>query len=165
MRTTRKTLERAAEILQDAHDEIEVYGFDISTYAGDYFDGGETNGPRCYIGSVRAAAGVNPDPVIEGVLAHEGDGQELEIALSALDRAARGSSLIKEAKRKTKAFFGVYGDNAEVDLEHEIEQQPGRLIENLGFAYKVDDRDEDEQKYIALAFFRKAITQVQEKLA
>ncbi len=79
----RERLLRTQRILQDAHDYIEVNGFDILTYNPEF----SLRRACCYIGAVRLATGLDPNPDEDG--ADMGDGPELTYAFKVLDRIAR----------------------------------------------------------------------------
>ena len=133
---TREDYERAADLLQGSHDYIEQNGFNIWKYVPEKRDG-----PCCYIGNVRLAAGVRNLPTGD---AGEGDGPELRLSLEVLDNLAqqRIDSGIRNA------------------IEFENEFSIGRFIEWLGLNNDEAQHGRDE----ALVFFRRAITQVQKKL-
>lgn len=163
--TDKQTLEAAANILQAAHDHIERYGFDIESYGTTI----SSEAPRCYIGNLRAAAGIaphidypvdndgygNPTP---GDDPAEGDGPELVLALKALDKIAK-KRLKPARKQKVKDRMG--------EAKH-----TGRFIEELGFQIrdKYEEKYEDDklsfaefeqvQKDYALKILRKALTEI-----
>lgn len=146
--------ERTAEILQKAHDYIEVNGFDIESYTGYTREIGPTGPPRCYIGAIRTAAGLDPAPH-DGDAGH-GDGEELILALTTLDNLVC-DELEQERLDGVSVEFGKgYGTTT------------GRFIEAFGFqiqreglkqGLEGDEADEFEQQR-ALELLRKALTNI-----
>lgn len=143
--------ERTAEVLQRAHDYIELNGFDIESYSGF-----TANAPRCYIGAVRTAAGIDPAPVQGDAAA--GDGPELTRALQILDDLVR-DELDEEHTREVFDNFGpdrLYGTTT------------GRFIEQFGFQVQREGYDqeldpEDQVKFEqarALQLLRQALTKI-----
>lgn len=156
---------RAADILQQAHDYIEVVGFDIMSYDGsiavdqgkaDEFDPEAKIGPpMCYIGTIRAFAGVAPSPQYDGEIEAEdagaGDGPELRLALETLDRLAR------------EDLEDEYIEGAEEYGDYAI----GRYVEQLGFQVRGKLRNEnhgvedtEQEREYALMLLRKALTDI-----
>lgn len=155
--TEQKIKDRAARILQQAHDYIEAVGFDIMVYAPDAYYDEETGDliefdlktmkgePMCYIGTVRAFAGVNPEP---GDDASAGDGEELRVALDTLDKIAKES-------------LGVHWR----ETAEENAYPTGRYIEALGFQMRDKFREDykpnlDKEREYALGILRKALTDI-----
>jgi hypothetical protein len=129
---SKTVLKKALTLLQKSHNAIEINGFDMGSY---YTSNG---GAGCFIGNVRTAAGIDPEP--EGGLdrykpADKGDGPELTIALEYLDRAAM----------KTKVGI-EYKENME-------NYSTGRLVEKIGMVGKFDKR-------YGLRVFRSAIRSI-----
>lgn len=156
---------RAADILQQAHDYIEVIGFDIMSYDGDIaidqgraksFNLETATGPQmCYIGTIRAFAGVEPSPQYDRIIHAEdaaaGDGPELRLALETLDRLAR------------EELQDEYVDSAEDYGDYTT----GRYVEQLGFQVRNKfctenngDYDKEREREYALMLLRKALTDI-----
>lgn len=172
----RQTLEKAAEIIQTAHDIIETVGFNIDTYGGHRIDAETDSGtPRyamCYIGTMRYAAGIDPTPTAELFdIACEGDGEELVIALKALDKVAK-KRMPKGARQGVREEYREEGDYyretcsdaAEIDSDR---WEVGRFVENLGFqiqAKAVNKFPDDHvaqleyQREYALKLLRRALS-------
>lgn len=152
------TLKRAANLIQAAHDAIEIYGFDIDRY-GDYGNHEEvkaarlTSAPMCYIGSLRFAAGLEPTPKGSAEIAAMGDGPELVVALKYLDSIAKRRM---DPSRRAKVRGRYKGDvtmylrdlaDPEIRSEYEdaeelerfLHEYPddimsvGRFVEEFGF--------------------------------
>lgn len=148
----KETLEKAADLIQSAHDYIEINGFDISQYRPRPFSlSDDRSGPCCYIGTLRNVAGIDPSPGCGD--AGAGDGPELIEALDQLDRIAK-RRMNSEDKRGVKNDF---------------ETPTGRFVESLGFnirtrAFNKHPGDWNamlkyEQEY-ALKLLRKALTDI-----
>lgn len=155
---------RAADILQQAHDYIEVIGFDIMSYDGDIaidqgrakpFNLETATGPQmCYIGTIRAFAGVEPSPQYDEEInaedASAGDGPELRLALETLDRLARED--LEDTWVESAEEYGNY--------------TIGRYVEALGFQIRSKIRDEnggvnpEREREYALMLLRKALTDI-----
>lgn len=173
---SKRTLKRAAHLLQAAHDQIEVFGFDINTYGGgDPLPDGQTVPRMCYIGSVRHQAGCDPAPALVRLsdgYANDptaGDGPELAVALDAMDKVA----LRRLNKTIQKAVAAEYEDDVTLT---------GRFVERLGFeiekravqrfpiptgqGWNAEDYDvlhekrDRYQKTYALKLLRQALTEI-----
>lgn len=154
MSTVETTVEeRAAEILQGAHDYIEANGFDIESYSGYAKSTGLTGPPRCYIGAVRTAAGLDPSPV-EGDAGH-GDGKELILALRTLDDLVR-AELEEERVKEIHDEFGREGHNS-------YGTTVGRFIEQFGFQVQREAVDRELGREEADAFERDRALQILRK--
>lgn len=157
----RAVLERAAGLLQAAHDHIEQFGFDIETY-DDFVN---PSAPRCWIGTMWYVAGADTARLTTLVDAGDGDGPELRVALEHLDEIAK----IRIARLSQYA-----------GAENYIEEDPdatnvGRFIEYLGFMIQARARDRFSvdyeecqecqecrkyQKAYALRLLRQALTTI-----
>lgn len=142
--TKRLTQLRAAQsLLQRAHDHIELAGFDIGTYGS----GAGSLRPACYIGTVRAMAGLSDHAY--GMPADHGDGPELTIALAQLDKLARPlTDPVRLADIKDE-----YGEDS-----------VGRIVEGYGFTLDSEGMNVDDQCNAALTMFRRALTEVYRKI-
>lgn len=131
----RETLRGAADILQAAHDFIEVVGFDISTY-GHTPRPGEKPAPMCYIGSMRHVAELDPSPAIgNGVESDGANGgsPELAQALTILDTYAK-SEMERMMRENPSEFSQLVADVTDPrDEWGEDAILTGRFIEELGF--------------------------------
>lgn len=142
---TKATLRKAAKLLQKSHDYIEQFGFDITEYDPHYYD--ETNGPCCFIGSVRHSAKINPTPgsgSAGDTRADLGDGSELTVALEMLDRCAKKT---KYGKEYGSSFINV-----------------GRFVESVGLCLDSLNMPKYKQKNYALSVFRKALTEIHKEI-
>lgn len=152
MTTVEMTVEeRTAEVLQRAHDYIEINGFDIESYSGVGFES-----PRCYIGTIRTAAGIDPAPADGDAAA--GDGLELKLALRTLD------DLVREEldQHHLNEVFDNFGEKTGYGTT------VGRFIEQFGFQVQREaidqglDHDEciEFEKDRALQLLRQALTKI-----
>lgn len=132
---SKTTLKKALKLLQKSHDHIEIEGFDISSYINRKYR------PSCFIGNVRYAAGIDPDPGSLGgsFPADRDSGPELTIALDYLDKAALRTKFGKEISQ-------IYN----FDNYHE-----GRIAEKIGLSY-----ESHATKRYALGVFRSAIRSI-----
>lgn len=156
-KTSKAVLERAANVLQKAHDLIESGGFNIDRYKSEI--GGTIN--YCYIGSIRAAAGIvpRPDGGMKGP-ADTGDGPELTIALEVLDKTAAKSRKVskKSIKKYVKGELRYkYYFPGEYNLQY-----AGRYVEAFGLA--LDTLTQKEQEVVALDLLRKALREIHKEL-
>jgi hypothetical protein len=155
VKRNKTTLRKAAKLIQAAHDRIEVQGFDIWSYEPDWDSGTnikEIQGPCCYIGNLRLCAGVGPYPDEQG--AALGDGDELYLALEAMDgvakrRMRRWGLLPKQIDREYQFFDGTY-----------YEDPTGRFVEKLGFQVANKYSDPEVQQNYALKLLRAALTDI-----
>lgn len=130
---SKTTLRRAAKLLQDAHDYIERFGFDILEY-GTYsqnavrlqleeeYGKSEDMPKMCWIGTMRYLANPDLDPAPEGP-AKNGDGPELELVLRTLDTIAQRRLPAEDRHTIANEYESEDGEGWEV----------GRFIERLGF--------------------------------
>lgn len=134
-------LRATQQLLQRCHDRVETIGFNIMSYRGarDVLSDVEADGsgPACYIGTVRLEAGVD-GYAGRGVDPGSGDGPELRIALRILDELAWNDS-----------------DRPD-DCGTPSNSSAGRVVEEFGFAHPSGGT--------ALRFFRRALTQVYERI-
>jgi hypothetical protein len=138
-------------LLQRAHDYIETHGFNIADYTSD-------SGERCYIGTVRGVANLDPNP--EDQPAASGDGPELLRAFKILDSIAKKNL---SADRKADVLFTAE-DSAHHSGGTAAFYAAGRYVEALGFqfdAYSTCRQDEVDE---AIRIFRKALTKVYKKI-
>lgn len=152
----KRTLKQTQGILQRAHDYFEAHGFNISEASekmGEEADfkkgrkGKADLGYCCFIGGVRLAAGVNPEGMFYGT--DSGDGPELTLALEILDEVA------KRSKHAPAARAHALGSRAD---------QPGGLVEGLGFALKDQGLSKKQQQARAIGILRSALRDVHKKL-
>ena len=142
-------------LLQKAHDYIEVNGFNIWAYGNRVLASGE----RCFIGSVRGVAGLNPCPPLDGDgRADDGDGAELTYAFGVLDDLAK-----KRARAQGVSLGTVVADRAP-------DYRIGRYVERYGIEFVDARRDEDPDKrrdemaQEALLIFRRALARVYKQI-
>lgn len=159
-----EVLKKAANILQAAHDYIEVHGFDIQSYV-------PVDGQCCYIGNVRLAAGVDPDSdMTHEADAGEGDGEELYAALEALDGVAR-RRLDTERREEAQRFIspaGRYVEQLGFQIEKKAEekfiypeQDPTETFgEWMDRTEAIDQKRIDFQRDYALKLLRTALTRI-----
>lgn len=169
----KKTLEAAAKLLQGAHDYIEQFGFDIDTYDGKRCgQKGGHGAPMCYIGTLRHVAGINPSPAKSNGVAAAGDGDELIVALKAMDKIAKRRMRAYDRK-SVMVEYGQYGHEEAPEFDADF-HTIGRFVERLGFdiqerAYEKFDDDNmplddlvdkahDYERDYALRLLRRALT-------
>lgn len=144
-----KDLKKVQKLLQGAHDYVEINGFDIDVYA-DYNSGEKPNGINhgrvCYIGAMRYAAGLAPEPddVYNEIGATDPTVPELTYAYEVLDEIA---------KRKLDS-------DTKLDIKRDHTNTHGHYVEALGYDIRDGDRDYDQQAEAALKIFRRALTKV-----
>ena len=187
---TLEELKRTQDLLQRAHDYVELHGFDIDTYTPDTYDWDDEtgrytgDGPCCFIGTLRLAAGVNPEPstLVYGATPRGGggggydpavdagadDGAELRLALEALDNLVR-DRLTPADRGRMETFAATTGRYIERYGLGELECNP-RSISTWD-----DEEDEDgnvieeqaiepDQQATALEFFRDALRNVHQEI-
>lgn len=154
-----EVLKKAAVLLQDAHDYIEVNGFDIQHYC-------PVDGKCCFIGTVRIAAGVRPGAVDTGHDSDAGadDGEELYAALEAMDKVAR-RRLPKLRREAAQRYFHPAGRFVE-QLGFEVERRACEKYPHAEGRYDHDHYEATEakrekfQKDYALKLLRTALTRI-----
>lgn len=125
-------LKKAQKVLQNAHDYVELCGFDINSeghgLTAEILEQvrkgkleGVESGAACFIGSARIAAGVNPSDMFQ-LGTDGGDGPELTIALEIMDESIPRAHR-KRAQEKNMRV-GSYNRSA----------GPGGEAEAYGFA-------------------------------
>lgn len=136
---------KAVKLIDDAIEYVEVHGFNINKYE----DSEYPDGPKCYIGTFRILAGlpakpadgfIDPDPLA-------GDGEELFVAMEAIDAAAEDGvqlDLKNKLRYKLHRMFGT-----DIPTGRFIERLGLHFDENLGWS------DEKQERY-ALAALKKA---------
>jgi hypothetical protein len=140
-------------LLQRAHDYIETHGFNIADYTSD-------SGERCYIGTVRGVAGLDPNP--EDQPAASGDGAELVCAFKILDSVAqrRLSDDRKDVVKRDAEQNAYTLDSFEpIDIA-----AVGRYVESYGFQFAEEATCNQDEVDEALRIFRKALTKVYKKI-
>jgi hypothetical protein len=159
-------LKKTLKVLQKAHDHIEQFGFDIRTYNPGGYSLTTLQGPCCFIGTARVAAGckrLDPFNGLIGVDTTSGNGPELEWVLKVLDESA------EKIPRK-----GVKKNNIIKELEKDFGIgnifPPGRFVERIGLALQGIDMNrprimsEGEIEEYALTIFRRAIRDVTKQI-
>lgn len=174
-----EVLRKAANLLQRAHDNIEIFGFNIDTFGTGNkkpeSDRYEQTGPACYIGSLRLAAGVKPSPGAFDIAA-EGDGPELIEALKIMDGIAKRRMKPKDrrtVKSDWKTTSEFYRETTSTATEYPADLwSVGRFVEQFGFEVqsRAEEKFEDQksqreyEKNYALKLLRKALTEIHTRL-
>lgn len=149
---SRAELEAARELLERAHAYIEAFHFTVCDY-------GAPGAPGCYIGTMRMAANLRPEPSDPFGDPAEGGPDGLEYALRLIDRLVY-------------AEVDPTGDCYETLSRRRDSSHAGRMAEICGI-YLSDKFDEDlgdrraageQSEAIALGIFRSALSTVNQRL-